>query len=277
MEQTETPLSELISSSEQEGSNSKEVAVVKKKSKVFPIVVSILLLLILGVGGYYVYNQYFVDREENNEEENIAVTENDSDEYSMKNTGWALFSLPEYEFSAEISPYTMNEIVENIDVEWIWTVNMISNEDNANSNYKESLYPNYLKGVLIEFHPIQSLNSFNCDEGCAKNHTITVSIYENIGNKTLAEVKDVYLENVKEAVQDENFIPTITETEGKKWGHDVINYSEDSPAAPGKDLLDRNILVTTKFVYVIETFQSTLPTESYQESQKVIESFEFGG
>lgn len=70
MAENEKPLSELISSIEQqdftppenmnleEEGNSKE-----KKSKAFPIIVSILLVFILAVGGYYVYTNYIKEQE----------------------------------------------------------------------------------------------------------------------------------------------------------------------------------------------------------------------
>ncbi len=276
MEQTETPLSELISSSEQEGSNSKEVAVVKKKSKVFPIVVSILLLLILGVGGYYVYNQYFVDREDNiiknnNEEEivedeDIVETKNDCEEYIMKNSGWALFSLPEYEFSAEISPYRMNKTIEGELIEWGWTPKILENDD--------SLYPNYLTDVHLEFYPEETYNAFNCGSGCAQEHMIYIEIYENQGAKSLNDVKTIYFENVKNDGAKNNYIPTITEQEEEKWGHNVITFIESAPA--DFDNYDGHIIVNSKFVYIVRYFRSLTPTESYQESQKVIDSFEFG-
>lgn len=266
MEQTETPLSELISSPEQEEANSKEKSVVKKKNKAFPIIVGILLLLILGVGGYYVYTQYFVDTEDNNKEEDITVTDNDCEEYNMKNSGWALFSLPEYEFSAEISPYRMNKTIDGSLIEWGWTAKILQNDD--------SLYPNYLTDVHLEFYPDETYNVFGCGGGCAQEHMIYIEIYENEGAKSLNDVKTIYFENVKNDGAKNNYIPTITEQEEEKWGHKVITFIESAPA--DFDNYDGHIIVNSKYVYIVRYFRSLTPTESYQESQKVIDSFEFG-
>lgn len=239
--------------------------------------VTILLLLILGLGGYYLVTQYFApeeveqvqvqDPQETDEQEDVANDSEieESSEYVMKNKGWALYSLPEYEFSAELSPYTMSEKIQEYTPTWNWVVNLTSREDN--------LYPNYQEGVLIKFYP-DSLEPFRCGAGCAKEHWFVVSIYEKTKGQSLNDVKEIYLENVKKVGESENYVPTITQEQIKKWNNDVIAFTRTTPADIGE--IEGYILVNSKYVYVIEAFQSKLPVESYQESRKVLDSFTFG-
>ncbi len=261
-----TPLESTVESSPPKG-----------RSKGFIFLVSILLLLILGLGGYYIFTQYFApEKVEQVQEQNSEGTDdqeeiaNDSEleessEYVMKNKGWALYSLPDYEFSAELSPYTMSEEIEEYTPTWNWIVNLTSREDN--------LYPNYQKGVFIKFYP-DNLEPFRCGGGCAKEHWFLVSIYEKTEGESLNDVAEIYLENVKKAGESENYVPTVTQEQIKKWENDVIAFTRTTPADMGE--LEGYILVSSKFVYVIETFQSELPVESYQESRKVLDSFTFG-
>lgn len=249
----------------------------KGRSKGFMFLVSILLLLILSLGGYYLLTQYFApDEVERVQEQNYEDTDEqeevvndpeveESSEYVMKNKGWALYSLPDYEFSVELSPYTMSEKIGEYTPTWNWIVNLTSRDDN--------LYPNYQKDIFIKFFP-DNLEPFRCGGGCAKEHWFLVSIYEKTQGESLNDVKELYLENIKKAGESENYVPTVTQKQIKKWNNDVIAFTRTTPADMGE--LEGYILVTNEFVYVIETFQSDLPVESYQESVKVLDSFTFG-
>ncbi len=82
MSTEEKPLSELISSIEQEDfvpsedmNMGQETEPQEKKSKAFITIVLILLVLIIGVGGYYVYDNYI--KEDNGEEEEEIVDEDE--------------------------------------------------------------------------------------------------------------------------------------------------------------------------------------------------------
>lgn len=262
----------------------KEVESKPKKSKTFLIVVIILLVLILGMGGYYVYTQYFKGVEEEvvdvvqedlteQESENIEEQEveeitvspsSDSEEYIMKNTGWALFSLPEYGFSAEIPSYTMEQSVQEVNVKWSWTSKL--------EEYDNGLYPNYLTTAFLSFYP-DITDVFGCGGGCAQEHMITIRVYENSGAKSLEEVKEMYFENVKDDGENNDYIPTISQLQEQKWGESVITFTQSVPADFNE--YDGHIVVNNEYVYIIQYYRSETPIESYEISEKVLESFEF--
>ncbi len=277
MAENQRPLSDFISSVEQvdapqvspEDLGEKPK---KEKSKAFPIIVGILLVLILVMGGYYVYKQYFAQEEG---DENTEVEENNYEEYSMKNTGWALFSVPEYEFSAEISPYSMSKEVQGVDVEWYWFVQL---ENAENIPYMNTLYPNYIKSINISFSP-NAEYLFNCDEGCDGGHHIIIDIYENKEENSLSEIKETYFNNRRQLVKTEGSYPfeIIEFEENQKWNREVVKYCANDPAnESGVCFGDYYILVNSDFIYFVWYYQNTEPQESYQESQKVIDSFTFG-
>jgi hypothetical protein len=281
MEDRNRPLSEALSGISQVDSTPKveeEVTEVKpKKNKSFLIIVSILLFLILGIGGYYIYTQYFsntdevehtdiLEEDEDTDPDEVVhtVDQQKSDKYVMKNEGWALFSLPEYGFSAEIPPYTMQQNIEGENVKWSWT-SRIEQDDNG-------IYPNYLTTVLLSFYP-NTTTVFDCGEGCAQEHMIAVKIFKNSESKSLDEVKKVYFENIKDNGEKNAYIPTITESKEQKWGEDVITYTQS--ASTDFDEYEGHIVVHDEFVYVLLYHRSETPQESYDISEKVLDSLTF--
>lgn len=282
MEDNQKPLSESISSIEQVDTSIQEGVekLTQKKSKAFPIIIGILFFLIIGMGGYYVYKQYFEEELESQEisEENKTEEDNEDieeeDVYTLKNDGWGLFSLPQYDLSIEVPSYTMvrsepyhdGETLLYRDVKWSWTAKI--------SDYKNSFYPNYLTTASLSFYPESADDLFNCGGGCADEHYINVFIFSNEGSKSLSEVKDVYFANIISNGEENDYVPEIDEKEETKWGHQVITYTETTPSDFGE--LNGHIVVNSKFVYIVQYYLSSSPEASFAIAQKAIDSIEIG-
>jgi hypothetical protein len=292
MENSNKPLSEALSGISQVDINpevKEEVKEVKpKKSKSFLIIVSILLLLIIGVGGYYIYTQYFentdeveqvdtleedvnTDEEVSEEVEEDIVAEEENEGYVMKNKGWALFSLPEYGFSAEIPSYTMSREIDNVTVKWHWTAEARASERVELGH--DSILPGYIETVYIKFLP-DNTNLFQCGEGCGDEHVFTIDIYENTGAKSLTELKNAYFTALIELSEGDDSVPIITDQLETKWGLKVVSFTETEPS--GSRLREEYIVSNDRYLYTIGFFQSEDPIESYEISEKVFNSFEFG-
>ena len=294
------PISSLDQTDTSSVSQNKEnLAKPTEKKKPFLIVVTILLVLIMGMSGYYVYKEYFeknwkpeeiveVDEsdkedEETNEEEETNdednVLDQEEEEYTLKNDGWALFSFPQYEFSVEISPYTMvqsepyheDDVLLYRDIYWWWIAQARNLED---SSVMASFYPDYLTTATVDFYPKAAEDMFGCGGGCAKEHYINVNIFKNEGSKSLIQVKDIFFANVMESAEEDNNALTIAQKEESKWGHKVITFAESDTSYMME--FNGHIIVNPRFVYIVSYFQSESPEESFDVSEKVIDSLEFG-
>ncbi len=295
MAENEKPLSDFISSVEQvdvpvEGVPEEVSVVVKpKKSKVFPILVGILLLFIIGMGGYYVYNEYIKGGPNDFLKAPDSVPSPDLEpidssvidpaqldnlgKYITENSGTRKFSVPEYEFSADMPLFTM-KITEGIEgeegknyqtTEWSW------NAEELEYEFSIEQYPNYLKSIILDFLPGGEVPG--CGLGCVHEHEIHVDVYENKGEKSLDDVKEVFFANIK-TLEDEEFKINITDSKAFKWDNEVIKFSG---IGLGPDTIDDGYLVVSpKFVYIISYYLGDEQADSLKVANDLIDSFKFG-
>lgn len=235
-------------------------------------VVAFLVILVLALLGFIAY-MFFTDRLdigiENplSEKDSVTQEEDDTDvqndsEYVLKNTGWAVFNLPEYGFSAEIPSYTMKQDVDGTDVESIWKAGF-EETDFPRANF----FDNYLNTVFIKFIP-DDVSMFACGEGCVKEHIFSVDVFENTESKSLSEVKGEYFTNWKDNEEG----VTITEKSEQKWDMDVVSFNAGFEAGD----ITGYVVVTDEHVYVVSYYISSSPSESESIAEKVLDSFVFG-
>lgn len=296
MAENEKPLSDYISSVEQvdvpvdvvEGE--KEVVVKPKKSKVFPILVGILLLFIIGMGGYYVYKEYIkggpndflkspddVPTPDLEPVDSSVIDPSQLDtlgEYVTQNNGTRTFTLPQYEFSAEMPIFTMKktEGLEGEDGKYYETINWAWNAEELQLDDPSiNLYPDYLKSISMTFLP--GGEAPGCGLGCVHLHDIEINIFQNKGEKSLDSVKKVYFANIKALEDEENKI-NITESKAFKWNNEIIKFSG---IGSGPDSLnDGYLVVTPKFVYIVSYYLGDEQVDSLQVANDLIDSFKFG-
>lgn len=248
--------------------NTPPIIVEKKKSN--PILVILLSLLSIGLIGLQAYQMFFEkeDIKENENTQEDTVTEEEDTEYVLKNSGWGLYEIQEYEFKTELPTYTMSQKVDDFNVSSFWKV-WVSKDTSPFADF----YPDYLNSVRIQFIP-NDTSMFGCGGGCAKEHVISVNVFENKGSKSLNDVKDIYFANAQEDADGNMFELNLTQKEESKWGLNVITFTEHSPS--DISTLNGNIVVTPKYVYVIRYYLSSTPAESKDIALKVLDSFTFG-
>ncbi len=280
MANSQRPLSDFISSVEQvsvvEDVPTEDVGgnTPPKKSKAFPIIVGVLLFLILLAGGFFVYKQFFATETPEDPSFKPQTTFGEDDQgreieevtYGTDKVTWTLYNLHEYNFSAELPDYTMEQIVPSHEEKVVsnWSVKLVDLEN--------TLYPNYITTANIIFFPENSEELFACGQGCAQEHSINVSIFKNEGAKSIDDIKNLFLDNLEKSAEDQ-YDMALTSKEQTKWDHQVVSFEYN-------DMMGTNqkgyILSNSTFVYIIEYFISSTPKESFDIANKVLDSFEFG-
>ena len=132
--------------------------------------------------------------------------------------------------------------------------------------------PDHIVTVLLDFYP-QPDNVFACGGGCAKEHYVSIDIYENKDSKSLTEIKEDYFASLIEIGEFNGFTPTITEKVEQKWGHEVVAYDQTVPVDFG--FLDGYLLVKPDLIYNVIYYINSSPAESVEVAQKVLDSLAF--
>lgn len=232
-----------------------------------------LVLCLLGALGYYVLKDnginLFSNKVNTNTDTNTTCTTDTNNTTnttctaeSLDNTGWALFSLPAYDFSVEMPSYTMTQKIgtENVGSAWKAWHSATVNGD--------SLYPNYLHTVNLAFYPLYIPEGTGCGQGCVQEHTIAVNIYKNDGSKDLNAVKSTYSANWTPKLSSAN---DLTGSVVTKWGMNVWEFTAAREGGSTKGYL----VVTKSYVYEISYFFSTTPVASSQIALQVFDSMKF--
>lgn len=283
MAENEKPLSDYISSVEQvevpvEGVEEEgKVAVKKEKSKLFPILVGILLFFIIGMGGYYVYKEYI---KEKSPVVNEIQEPEEEKEYEFSNINKAQNdNYLEYGFSSKLPLFIMKktvvgfldkEVEEQYDIIWDWK----SDREKGDPNFRA--LPGYLETISYKFIPEPAPG---CGLGCAQEHLINIDVYSNTGSKSLEQVAEEYFNSLEDSITRANEDGADAEGEIERstvnmWGQQVIKFSGFSITADSFD--DGYLVVTPKFVYIINYFLSEEPAESFAEASNLMNSFKFG-
>jgi hypothetical protein len=255
----------------------------KKASPFFSIFLSILVLLLLSFVGYL----YFTDRlddllvnkdtnTQDDQEKDVDDTGVKDDEdvakitdIELKNSGWAAYIYPDYNFKGEIPSYSMAQDVENSSVTSFWKAN-----SEIKTGGRTSFYPDYIKSISFKFLP-EDLSLFACGGGCAKEHYINIDVFKNTGSKSLTDVSNVYLKSIEDDADGYGYDANIVKRTDQKWDLQVISYTEDVMSDLGKS--NGYIVVTPKFCirYIILTLVLH-HAESYQTAFKCfLDSFVF--
>lgn len=183
---------------------------------------------------------------------------------NLENSGWSLYSLPEYGFSMEIPSYTMTAKIGTEDVASVWKVG-----HSTTNSRGYSLYSDYLHSVNATFYPTYIPEGTGCGQGCVKEHSIYVNIHENKGSKEISEVKDIYYANWKKSISTTE--GTMEGSIVSKWGMNVWSFKEEMIGGTSKGYL----IATKGYVYEIKYYFSTEPAISAQTAQKVLDSIKF--
>jgi hypothetical protein len=196
-----------------------------------------------------------------------TTTCSDSDKdckVAVTNSGWALFSLPEYNFSVEIPTYTLMQTLGGESVESYWkvwhTANISSTGNYHYDNYVHTVYANFLPSYI-------PANASGCGEGCFNEDTIYVDIFKNVGGKDINVVKPVFITNLTNSG-----VGNITGSIESKWGLNVWHFTGEYGSGSG---LSGYLVVTKDYVYDISYLLSTTPADSYAVAQKVFDSMKF--
>ncbi len=180
---------------------------------------------------------------------------------SLRNEGWGLFFLPEYDFSVEIPEYTITQQIQGDNISSVWKV-----WHTGGSDIKYN-YDNHLHTINIAFYPTYIPAGFGCGAGCVKEDYFTIEIYKNSGSKNLAEVVSAY-----KGKWLSNYGVNATGSNTTKWNKNVWNFSASQEGGSTVGYL----LVNDNYVYEISYFMSNTPVEAYQIAQKVFDSMNFG-
>lgn len=263
-------------------------SVVEPKNKKKPFrsgyLVGILLFLIICLMGgltYYVLKDNGVDllsgtaktnttnTSSNNSESTDTACKEDSDstdnscDVALTNSGWSLYSIPDYDFSVEIPSYTLTQKIGGVDTTSVWSVGHRTSPANV------SVYTNYLHSAYISFYPTSIPEGSGCGEGCVKEHIFNINIYTNTGSKDINDVKTTFQNQWKSLYKDG--IVSVDGNITTKWGTSVWKYSSQMIGGT----LNGYLVATKSFVYDITYSISDNPSASTQIAQKVLDSMKF--
>lgn len=267
----------------------------KKPSKMNGLIMGMVILVVCLVVGlsYYVLKDNGVDllalgkqtdtttESDTNTDDTDTTTEEERDsdsttcedtgtttscEVSVDNEGWGLFSLPKYEFGLEIPSYSPILELGGEQVPYSWVV-----DHHAPITTSDSVLDNEVYGVNLKFFPTYLPSTVACGGFCVKEHEFTISIYEKKDNKTLTQIKELYVSNWNTINADEATSIEMASAKSTKWGTDVwtytANYIEHS--------MNGYLLVSDDYIYDISYHISSTPTESQVIGQKVLDSMKF--
>lgn len=233
----------------------------------FLTLVAVLLFLFTGLGSM------FVSRVENPEviEVEEQLEENDKEVVALENEGWALYSIPEYRFSVEIPSYAMMQElgVEEKDVYSYWSIKQSEDPfvEHFDLHWYSDINGDLLRVVQLSFYPFSIPESVACGQGCVREHSITVYIFDD--SKTFSEIKELYIKELTEVNDSEMTGAEFEETE--KWGYDTLHFTEISPGGE----VSGYVLNTGERTYHLSYFLSETPEESLEVAQKVLGSMKF--
>lgn len=187
----------------------------------------------------------------------------------VKNSGWGLFALSQYNFSVEVPNYKLKQKFDGQDVYSYWNVS------HATEYYEQSLYYDktlYEDTVEITFDPENLPDSVACGQGCVNEHYISIDIYRNDGKKDFATVQKIIETNLDKAFDFDGEMGATYEGElVTKWDRQVWNFSMEFIGGSS----DGYILVTDDFVYYIGYYLSNSPAASKDIAEKVLSSITF--
>ncbi len=207
--------------------------------------------------------------EENTDSTTCEETGTTSCEVNVDNEGWALYSLPEYEFSIEIPSYDNTFDIFGDKIYYKWGSTHYDGSDKGLT--ADGLLDSYLHSADISFHPTQITENLICEAFCPNEHSYTIDIYSNTGERTLQQVSESYYSNWNKLVADE--MNGITnEGISEKWNMNVSEYTKNV----GTGSWNGYIVVTKDFVYDVYYHIDPETTESESYGQKVLDSMKFG-
>jgi hypothetical protein len=259
---------------------------VSKKAPVIGILVILVLALMCGLT-YFVLKDRGINLLSGTNVEDVAknedttATENDTNKtcttdsegkesvLTLENAGWALFSMPEYEYSVELPSYSISQKLGTAqqNVSSFWTSGIVVDTT-------EHYISSYVKTVNLSFAPEVIPDGVNCGDGCLNEHSINVAIFENKGDiKEVSALKDSYTQQWTKANKEDSEAGVVslkTET-ATKWEKSVVKYTLQTPSMEYTGYL----VLGTDYIYDVKGSFSSTPVESYEISQKVLDSMKF--
>lgn len=260
---------------------------IKKASKNGPVVVILVILVIALMCGltYFVLKDRGIDllsgiikdtnsntdtnttdETENNTCDTDSETTNDC-KMKLDNSGWALFSMPEYGYSVEVPSYSaVQELNGGEDVKFVWSFGQNTVKDSPEA----TLISNYLRTASISYYPIYIPEGVACGGFCLDQHEFRIHAFQNSNGKTLAQVSQEYIAgfNANEASE------SVSISTGKmvsKWETEVFEYEVNYT---GADYMGY-IVVTKDYIFNMIYHISSEPAASVQIAQKVLDSMKF--
>jgi hypothetical protein len=239
----------------------------------------VITLLIIGISIVILY--FFTDLKDwisctNDESTEIIEEETEDDvveEVTLENEGWGLFSLPEYLFTVEIPTYTITQKLGEYqeDISSFWTVK--HNEKgfyvDAGESWYAQIHDELVDIVSLSFFPIRLPESVACGQGCVKEQSITVYIFED--SKPFNEIKAEYISSINDLNDSDEDIFTITTEDENKWGYETLKFHIVSPGGESSGYL----LSNGEYSYHISYYFSSSPEESFEVAEKVLDSMKF--
>lgn len=200
-----------------------------------------------------------------------AVVENIKEEETngVKNAGWGLFTLPQYNFSVEVPNYKLKQKFDGQDVYSYWNVS------HATEYYEQSLYYDkalYEDTVEVTFLPKNLPDSVACGQGCVNEHYMSIDIYRNDGKKDLTTIQKIVETNLDKAFDFGGEMGATYDGElVTKWDTQAWSFSMEFIGGAS----DGYLIVTDNFVYYIDYYLSNTPAASKDIAEKVLSSITF--
>jgi hypothetical protein len=212
-----------------------------------------------------------VESEEMEEELEKSETQEESIPV-LDNERWALYSLPDLDFSVEVPTYRLLQDLAGQDIYSYWEVRHADYpEDYLNLTWHGSVGDPFKGSIYITFTPSRIPEEVACGQGCVNEQVFNVYVYENEGGKSWSSIKDEYLASLEAICPSGGDECNQENSVVEKWDSDVLRVYISSPGGESNFYL----LTNGRYIYCVSYYiNSTIP-ESSQIAQKVLDSMKF--
>ncbi|MDD3474989.1 MAG: hypothetical protein PHP08_03795 [Candidatus Dojkabacteria bacterium] len=174
-----TPKREVVQPKEKKQSNSIVGLLVGVVSFLFLLVILGIIFIFTDLGNSLIEKVQEIKNVESVEEKTLEEETPETEEVTLENEGWSLYSIPEYGFSVEIPGTSVYN--SEFDQYMRWEVSR-GKEYSSEKDSLDSLHINYYPSGF-------SPDARGCGQGCNGELQIAVYIYDKETQYNLAEVK----------------------------------------------------------------------------------------
>lgn len=276
-----TPKQEVVQPKEKKQSNSIVGLLVGVVSFLFLLVILGIIFIFTDLGNSLIEKVQEIKNVESVEEETLEEETPETEEVTLENEGWSLYSIPEYGFSVEI-PNTTYEMEydkdKNLFVNERWEIARMDIPDGSMRGNTE-----IIEEISIKYRPTYLPEALQvCSPKCTGDLYITMFVYNKTEDKNLDKII------AEKEAQFDDFVDSYPGDIDISW-EDYYKYdntiSEGAwcvvmPNMAGDDANDCYVETNDRLFEIMYEGDSRvsgdfLDIQTFQEAEKIVNSMKF--